>query len=234
MQATLTPVAEAFHDVPAARELPSGITAHLVDPSHLDPAAAWRHARHDRVSRARHTGWYADEGQFEILTGFVYAFADDPDDEEHEPTTSYYAVAESDDTDCHYLDPDVHDDPVAAAHAADRMAELVAELERECDVVRNRAAEARSELAEANRVRREALGILRHLRDCPTDGAALAPAFARLWRQSEAGRRRAFELIDEHRPPPRERPFDPERVATRDECHADAWRDGWDCAPASC
>ena len=230
METTLTPVAEAFHDVPTARALACGITAHLVDPSHIEPAAASRHARHDRVARARHTGWYADEGQFEILTGFVYALADDADDQDDDPPTSYYALVESDDTDCHYLDPDVYDDPVTAAHAADRMAELVAELERECDGIRNRAAEARCELAEANRTRRDALGILRHARACPADADSVGPAFARLWRQSGNGRRRAFRLIDEHRPPPRERPFDPERAATRAECLADAWRDGWDCA----
>ena len=230
MEATLTPVVEAFHDVPAARRLPCGVTAHLVDPSHLGPAH--RHARHDRVSRARHTGWYADEGQFETLTGFVYAFADDAGDEDDDPPTSYYALVESDDTDRHYLDPEVYDDPVAAAHAADGMAELVAELERECDAVRNRASQARSELAEANRTRREALGILRHVRACPADADSLAPAFVRLWRRSGAGRRRAFRLIEEHRPWPRERPFDPERTATRAECRADAWRDGWDCAPS--
>ena len=230
MQAALVPVTEAFRDVPPARELSCGITAHLVDPSHIDPAAAWRHARHDRVTRARHTGWYADEGQFETLTGFVYAFAGEDADEDGESPTSYYALAESDDTDFHYLDPDVYDDPVTAAHAADCMAQLVAELELECDAVRNRAARARSEIAEANDIRREALGILRHLRNCPADGEALGPAFARLWRQSEAGRRRAFDLIDEHRPAPRERPADPERVATRAECRADAWRDGWDYA----
>ena len=230
MQATLTPVARAFHHVPTASQLPCGISAHLVDPSHIGPAAAWRHDRHDRISQARHTGWYADEGQFETLTGFVYAFADEPRDEDDDPPATYYALVESDDTDCHYLDPDAYDDPVTAARAADRMAELIAELERDCDGIRNRAVEARSELAEANRVRREALAILRHLRDCPADGDALAPAFARLWHQSVAGRRRAFALIDEHRPPPRERPFDSERTATPAECRADAWRDGWDCA----
>ena len=230
MQTTLTPVAEAFHDVPAARALPCGITAHLVDPSHIGPGPAARHARHDRVSRARHTGWFADEGQFEILTGFVYAFAVDAGDDEDDPPTSYYALVESDDTDCHYLDADVYDDPVTAAHTADRMAELLAELERDCDGIRNRAAEARRELAEANRTRREALAILRHVRACPAEADALGPAFARLWRQSGEGRRRAFRLIDKHRPPPRERPFDQERTATRAECLADAWRDGWDCA----
>ena len=232
MQATLTPVAEAFHDLPAAQRLACGITAHVADPSHIRPGRARRYARHDLVTRARHTGWYADEGQFETLTGFVYAFAAEPDhegDEDDDPPISYYALVESNDTDCHYLDADVYDDPVTAAHAADRIAELLAELERECDGIRNRAAHARCELAEANRVRREALGIVRHLRDCPANSEALAPAFARLWRQSEAGRRRAFELIDEHRPPPRERPLDPQRVATRAECYADAWRDGWDC-----
>ena len=230
MEATLIPVAEAFHDVPAARRLPCGITAHLVDPSHIDPGPAHRHARHDRVSRARHTGWYADASQFEILTGYVYAFEDESGDD---PTTTYYALVESDDTDCHYLDPDAYDDPVTAAHAADRIAELVAELERECDGIRNRASQARSELGEANRTRREALGILRHVRACPADADSLAPAFVRLWRQSGAGRRRAFRLIEEHRPWPRQRPFDPERTATRAECRADAWRDGWDCAPTA-
>ena len=235
MQATLTPVADAFHDVPAARRLPCGITAHLVDPSHIDPAAAHRHARHDRITRARHTGWYADAGQFETLTGFVYAFADEADEadaEDDDPPVTYYALVESDDTDCHYLDPDAYDDPVAAAHAADRMAELVAELERECDGIRNRGNQARCELAEANRTRRDALAILRHLRGCPADGEALAPAFVRLWQQSGAGRRRAFQLIEEHRPLPRERPFDPHRVSTTAECRADAWRDGWDCGAA--
>ncbi|MDE0458803.1 MAG: hypothetical protein OXI15_16030 [Chromatiales bacterium] len=229
MQATLTPVAEAFHDLPDARPLACGITAHLVDPSHIDPAQAWRHERHDRITRARYTGWYADACQFEILTGYVYAFAEEPHDEDDEPPATYYALVESNDTDCHYLDPDAYDDPVTAAHAADRMAELVAELERDCDAIRNRAIEARSELAEANRVRRDALAILRHVRDCPTDAESLGPAFARLWRQAGAGRRRAFDIVREHRPPPRERPFDPERTATRDECLADAWRDGWNC-----
>ena len=222
MQATLTPVAEAFHDLPEARPLSCGITAHLVDPSHIEPASAWRHDRHDKVSRARHTGWYADEGQFEILTGFVYAYADELDDEDDDPPATYYALVESNDTDCHYLDPDAYDDPVAAAHAADRMAELVAELERECDAIRNRAIEARLELAEANRVRRDALGILRHVRACPADAESLGRAFTRLWRQGLAGRRRAFDIVGEHRPPPRERPFDPERTPTRDECLADA------------
>ena len=230
MQATLTPVAEAFHNVPEARPMCCGITAHLVDPSHIEPARAWRHERHDRISGARYTGWYADSGQFEILTGYVYAFAEDDDDEDDDPTPTYYALVESTDTDCHYLDPDAYDDPVTAARAADRMAELLAELERECDEVRCIAGRARSDLAEANRVRREALDILRHVRACPADADSLGPAFARLWRQSDAGRRGAFDLIDEHRPPPRERPFDPQRTATRDECRADAWRDGWDCA----
>ena len=104
--------------------------------------------------------------------------------------------------------------------------------ERECDAIRNRAIEARSELAEANRIRREALDVLRHVRACPADAQSLGPAFARLWRQGLAGRRRAFDIVDEHRPPPRDRPFDPGRTLTRDDCHADAWRDGWDCAAA--
>ena len=234
MQATLTPVAEAFHDVPAARRLACGITAHLVDPSHIRPARAWRHDRHDRITRARHTGWYADAGQFEILTGYVYAFEDECDDDrDDDPPTTYYALVESDDTDCHYLDPDAYDDPVTAAHAADRMAELVAELERECDEVRCVALRARAELAEANRVRREALGILRHVRACPADAESVGPAFARLWRQGLARRRCAFDLVDEHRPPPRERPFDPEGTATPAECRADAWRDGWDCGASA-
>ena len=233
MQATLTPVPEAFHQLPEARPLSCGITAHLVDPSHIDPARAWRPARHDRVTRARHTGWYADNSQFEILTGYVYAFAEDADDEDDDPPTTYYALVESNDTDCHYLDPDTYDDPVTAAHAADRIAELVAELDRECDEIRCTAMRGRSELAEANRVRREALGILRHVRACPADAESLGSAFARLWRQGLAGRRRAFDLIDEHRPPPCSFPFDPKRTATRDECLADAWRDGWDCGASA-
>jgi len=233
MHATLTPAAEAFHELPDARPLPCGVTAHLVDPSHIAPARAWRHDRHDRISRARHTGWYADGGQFEILTGYVYAFAEEADDEHEDPTTTYYALVESDDTDCHYLDPHAYDDPVVAAHAADRIAELITELDRECDRVRCVALRARSELSEANRVRREALGILHHVRVCPAAAESLGPAFARLWTQGLAGRRRAFDLVDEHRPPPRGLPSDPERTATADECLADAWRDGWDCgAPA--
>ena len=229
MQATLTPIADAFHDVPAAQPLACGVTAHLVDPSHIDPAKAVRLGRHDRFRRARHTGWYADAGQFDILTGFVYACDGEPDDGDDDPPCSYYALVESSDTDCHYLDPEVYDDPVEAARAADSLAESVAELERECDEVRCHAQQARDDLAEANRMRREALAIVRHLRGGPTDGEDLAPAFRRLWRQAESGRRRAFADIDEHRPPQRERPFEPGRVATRAECLSDAWRDGWEC-----
>ena len=233
MQTTRTSVVEAFHDLPEARPLCCGITAHLVDPSHIEPARALRFDRHDRLSRARHSGWYADEGQFEILTGFVYACADEPDDEDDDPPATYYALVESNDTDCHYLDPDAYDDPVTAAHAADRMAELIAELERECDAIRNRAAQARSELAEANRVLGEALAVLRHVRACPADAQSLGPAFARLWKQGLAGRRRAFRIIDHNRPPPRSRRFDPQHTATRDECLADAWRDGWECGASA-
>ena len=239
MQAALTAVPDAFPQVPAARRLACGITAHLVDPSHIEPARAWRFERHDRVTRARHTGWYADCDQFETLTGFVYALADDADDADgdHEdvddPPVSYYALAESNDSDCHFLDPDVYDDPVAAAHAADRMAELVAELERECDEVRGHAMRARRALADANDTRRDALAILRHLRDGPADGESLGPAFARLWAHADAARRRAFRIVDAHRPPPRSRPFDAEGTPTPAECRADAWRGGWDDGAAA-
>ena len=109
------------------------------------------------------------------------------------------------------------------------MAERIAELERECSAIRECAMRARGGLAEANRTRRQALAILRHLRDCPADGDARAPAFARLWRQAEAGRRRAFDAVREHRPAARVHAPDADRVATPAECHADAWRDGWDC-----
>ncbi len=234
METTLTPVTESFHDLPEARALSCGITAHLVDPSHIRPGRAWRVGRHDTITRARHTGWYADSCRFEILTGYVYAFENACDDDlDDDPPTTYYALVESDDTDCHYLDPDAYDDPVTAAHAADRMAELIAELERECDGVRCVALRARSELAEANRIRREAFGILRHVRACPADAETLGPAFARLWRQGLARRRCAFDLVDEHRPPPRTHPFEPERTPTPDECRADAWREGWDCGASA-
>ena len=241
MQPPLTTVPDAFHQVPPAQRLACGITAHLVDPSHIEPARAQRYDRHDRVTRARHTGWYADCDQFETLTGFVYALAADDDADEgvggdedvDEPPVSYYALAESNDSDCHFLDPDVYDDPVAAAHAADRMAELVAELERECDEVRGHAMAARAALADANDARRDALAILRHLRDCPADGESLGPAFARLWAHADAGRRRAFRIVDAHRPPPRSRPFDADLTPTPAECRADAWRGGWDDASAA-
>ena len=234
MPHALTAVADAFHQVPAAQRLACGITAHLVDPSHIAPAAATRFDRHDRVTGARHIGWYADCHQFETLTGFVYALeAEEDPDYVDDPPVSYYALAESDDTDCHFLDPDVYDDAVAAAHAADRMAELVAELERDCDEVRRHAMTARAALGQANDTRREALAILRHVRDCPVDGEALGPAFARLWAQADAGRSRAFAIVAAHRPPPRERPFDPERTPTPGECRADAWADGWDCGAAA-
>ena len=50
--------------------------------------------RHDRIDAARYTGWYADCYQYEILTGYVYAFepdTDDLDDDDEAPTT-YYAI----------------------------------------------------------------------------------------------------------------------------------------------
>ena len=153
MHTGLTAPADVFHELPAAQALACGITAHLVDPSHLRPARAWRHDRHDRIDAARYTGWYADCYQYEILTGYVYAFeadTDDVDDDDDAPTT-YYAIVESDDTDLHYLSPDAYDEPLEAVLAADRMAELIAELERECNAIRNQAAHAREQLAEGNR-----------------------------------------------------------------------------------
>ena len=155
MHTGLTAPADVFHELPAAQALACGITAHLVDPSHLRPARAWRHDRHDRIDAARYTGWYADCYQYEILTGYVYAFeadTDDLDDDDEAPTT-YYAIVESDDTDLHYLSPDAYDEPLEAALAADRMAEL----QRECDAIRNQAAHAREQLAEGNRLRRRSL-----------------------------------------------------------------------------
>ena len=232
MHTGLTAPADVFHELPAAQALACGITAHLVDPSHLRPARAWRHDRHDRIDAARYTGWYADCYQYEILTGYVYAFepdTEDLDDDDEAPTT-YYAIVESDDTDLHYLSPDAYDEPLEAALAADRMAELIAELERECDASRNRAAHAREQLAEGNRLRREAFAILRHVQACPIDGNALAPIFVRLYREAQAARRRGFDLIEEHRPLRCTYDPDSERPPTPDECRADAWRDGWECA----
>ena len=68
-------------------------------------------------------------------------------DDDEAPTT-YYAIVESGDTDLHYLSPGAYDEPLETALAADRMAELIAELQRECDAIRNRAAHAREQLAE--------------------------------------------------------------------------------------
>ena len=42
MQTTLTPVDKAFWELPEARRLCCGITAHLVDPSHIDPGVVSR------------------------------------------------------------------------------------------------------------------------------------------------------------------------------------------------
>ena len=130
MQAALTPVAEAFHDVPEAQPLAWDVTAHLVHSSHIEPGRARRLDRQDRLTQSHHVGWHADFIGVEILTGFVYACDGEPHGDD-DPPVSYYALAESNDTDCRYLDPVVYDDPVEAAHAADRMAESVAELKRE-------------------------------------------------------------------------------------------------------
>ena len=137
---------------------------------------------------------------------------------------------ESDDTDLHYLSPDAYDEPLDAALAADRMAELIAKLERECDAIRNQAAHAREQLAEGNRLRREAFTILRHVEACPIDAAALGPIFVRLYREAQAARQRGFDLVEEHRPLQCTCDPDSERPPTPDECRADAWRDGWECA----
>ena len=130
MQAALTPVAEAFHDVPDAQPLAWGVTAHLIDPSHIEPGQARRLDRHDRITTSGHVGWHADIISVEIITGFVYACDGGPNGDD-DPPVSYYAVAESNHTDCRYLDPAVYDDPLDAARAADRMAESIAELKRE-------------------------------------------------------------------------------------------------------
>ena len=230
MHTLLTPPADAFQDLPAAQALSCGITAHVVDPFRLKQARAYRYRRHDEIAVARHTGWYADCHQHELLTGYVYAFDGNPACLDDDAAATYYAMVESNDTDLHYLDPDPYDDPLEAAFAADRMAELLAELERDCDRMRDHAAQARGELAEGNRLRGEAFAILRHVRACPTDGDGLGPVFARLYDDAQAARRRGFELIEEHRPLPCSAAPDADRPPSRDACLADAWRDGWECA----
>ena len=130
MKAALTPVADAFHDVPDAQPLTWGVTAHLIDPSHIEPGQARRLDRHDRITDAGHVGWHADIIGVEIITGFVYACDREPNGDD-DPPVSHYALAESNHTVCRYLDPAVYHDPVDAARAADRMAESVAELKRE-------------------------------------------------------------------------------------------------------
>ena len=52
----------------------------------------------------------------------------------------------------------------------------------------------------------------------------------RAGRQADADRPCAFGIVDEHRPPRRDRPFDPARLATRAECLSDAGRGVWTCA----
>ena len=130
MQATLTPIADAFHDVPAAKPLTWGVTAHLIDPSHIKLGRARRLDRQDRLTHSQHVGWHADFTGVEILTGFVYACHGVPHGDD-DPPVSYYALADSNRTDCRYLDPGVYGNPVDAARAADRMAESVAEMKRE-------------------------------------------------------------------------------------------------------
>lgn len=230
MHTGLIPPTSAFEKLPAAQALACGIAAHVVDAGTLASGRPWRHRRHDQIAAARHTGWYADCAQDELLTGYVFAYARDPEDLDEETSTTYYALVESNQTDICYLDPGAYDDPLEAAYASDHMAELLAELDRECDQLRNQAAHARNTLAEANQLCREAFTILRHAQTSRADCDTLGPLFQRLYADARAARRRAFDLIDEHRPqcPPALQEEAP--LPSRDTSRHDAWCDGWTCA----
>lgn len=225
MSATvLVSAADAFGRTEPPTQVAPGIPVHVLTTAQIDDAPlATEHARHDALQRVRHVGWYVDAFREATLTGHVYVH--EPDD--GDAPASFYAAALSDDTDIHYLDPGVYDDPVDAAVAADEIARIAAEHQLEYDETRLSAETLRCELRRARELHREAFDLLRHACGCPADAAALGPAFARLHARAAALRSRVLADLAQQRPsPPRPGTEHPHPLAVR----WLAWRDGWDNA----
>lgn len=89
---------------------------------------AWRLAGFaDELARIDHRGWYTDEDNFgETIRGIVYRLP-------NRKGENLYAVGYADpyNPDCARVKIDTFEDDVEAAYAADRIAELTAETDRE-------------------------------------------------------------------------------------------------------
>lgn len=140
------------------------------------------------------------------------------------PVTLYFAMTESDESDCTWLDPEAYETDLAAALASDHMTEKLAETERNYQFVWSRAGKCSQDLHEANDIRRKALGYLRQARQHKAELMGIhkgrVSLFAmrwiypaawrtietmeseaqRLWDMSECARESVFAEIREHKP----------------------------------
>ncbi len=144
-------------------------------------------------------GWYSDAHQSETITGRVVALPS----RKGEPRFLAFAVNSG--ADGITIDRDVYTDPVAACHAADRLAERLADDEREYSEKWNEARELQddndSDRAELRRIRQNVAGQFALIRagkgrrDAVCDHVAkLREEFAELLEKMGERRERLAEL----------------------------------------
>ena len=130
----------------------------------------------------------------------------------------------SSDTDCIWIENDTYSEDVEAAKRADRLAELLAEREREYSEAGDAGQTARRMLQDANDDIRQAFEHIRAAVSsfpCAPDSSALHLETAiSLLHVGTRARVKAFEYSNENRPPGRF-PWTARLV--------EAYREGWDC-----
>ena len=146
----------------------------------------------------------AEQACEENHVGYCYAcdscFDADPD----KPFAFYFAVIESSDSDCAWLDPETHESAMDAARASDSLAESLAETERAYNETWNAGGAAYRALKEANDMRREAIKFERQARAHEAELRAIHAGRVSLfamrwiypaaWRTIETMRREASRL----------------------------------------
>ena len=143
---------------------------------------------------------------------------------EERPLTWYFAMTESNESDCVWLDPEIYESDMDAARASDHLAERLAETERNYNSVWQKAGKCAMDLKEANDMRRNAIEYerqaRRHVAELMASHENRVSCFAlrwihpaawrtietmraearRLWDLAEDSRESVFREIGEHKP----------------------------------
>lgn len=204
-----------------AGNLACGPLVHVVYRSAIGDGIEHIGAASDVCPSIKATGYYTDECQSDTVESHVYGNGRRMVPEfdgyssylewDGETFYGYLAVAEL--CDLRYIDAEYYDDVETAAIAADSLAQSIGEHEWDREQCYSTAYRLRSELQEANNLRREAARLAHCGVPCHQ--------WRHLWDRGSDMRDKVWRAIEDSRP-------GGYREAER-ESFRDAWLDGWQC-----